>query len=134
MTETTRLELVSPAKLLKSEAVEMVVVPGGEGDFGVLPRHAPMLSTVRPGVLAIYRAGKVTERIFIAGGLAEVDPERCTVLAEEAVELSELSLDAAQARLKDARDALTAAAGDRDEAAARAALAVAEAMVVAASG
>jgi len=74
--------------------VEMVVVPGGEGNFGVLPGHALFISTVRPGVIDVYEGNKVSERIFVSGGFAEVTPERCTVLADEAVPLS--SLDRAQ--------------------------------------
>ena len=87
-------ELVSPEKLLLSEDVEMVVVPGGEGNFGVLPGHALFISTVRPGVIDVYEGNRVSERIFVSGGFAEVTPERCTVLADEAMPLS--SLDRAQ--------------------------------------
>ena len=65
-------ELVSPARLLSSQSVDMVVVPGGDGDFGVLPGHAPLLSTVRPGVILVYQGREITERIFVAGGFAEV--------------------------------------------------------------
>ncbi|MDH3792055.1 MAG: F0F1 ATP synthase subunit epsilon, partial [Rhodospirillales bacterium] len=60
-------ELVSPERLLLSESVDMVVVPGAEGDFGVLVRHAPLVSGVRPGVISVYNGGQVTERIFVAG-------------------------------------------------------------------
>lgn len=83
-------ELVSPEKLLLSEDVEMVVVPGGEGNFGVLPGHALFISTVRPGVIDVYEGNRVSERIFVSGGFAEVTPERCTVLADEAMPLSSL--------------------------------------------
>ncbi len=94
MAERIGFELVSPEKLLLSEDVEMVMVPGGEGNFGVLPGHALFISTVRPGVIDVYEGNKVSERIFVSGGFAEVTPERCTVLADEAVPLS--SLDRAQ--------------------------------------
>jgi len=87
MADPIAFELVSPERLLLAEPVEMVVVPGGEGDFGVLARHAPMITTVRPGVIAIYAGAKIARRIFVAGGFAEVTPERCTVLAEEAFAL-----------------------------------------------
>ncbi|HLJ64470.1 MAG TPA: ATP synthase F1 subunit epsilon [Stellaceae bacterium] len=90
MAQSLQFELVSPEKLLLSEAVEMVVVPGGEGDFGVLPGHALMISTVRPGVIAVYEGSEVSERIFVSGGFAEVGPERCTVLADEAIPVSSL--------------------------------------------
>ena len=88
--DKVQFELVSPEKLLLSEPVDMVVVPGGEGNFGVLIGHAPLISTVRPGVIDVYEGTKITERIFVAGGFAEVTPERCTVLADEAMPLSDL--------------------------------------------
>jgi len=92
MAEKLQFELVSPEKLLLSEAVAMVVVPGGEGNFGVLPGHALFISTVRPGVIDVYadEQSQVSERIFVSGGFAEVTPERCTVLADEALPLSAL--------------------------------------------
>src|SRR5215470_11322201 len=93
MAEKVQFELVSPEKLLLSEAVDMVVVPGGEGNFGVLPGHSLLISTVRPGVIDVYDGQQIGERIFVSGGFAEVTPERCTVLADEALPLS--SLDAA---------------------------------------
>ena len=99
-------ELVSPEKLLVSQPVEMVVVPGEEGDFGVLPRHAPMISKVRPGLIQIYQGGQVQESIFVAGGFAEVTPARCTVLAEEAVPLGEIDRGTVEKELKDLRDDL----------------------------
>ena len=96
MAEKLQFELVSPEKLLLSEAVAMVVVPGGEGNFGVLPGHSLLISTVRPGVIDVYadEQNAITERIFVAGGFAEVTPERCTVLADEAVPIA--SLDRAE--------------------------------------
>ena len=72
-------ELVSPERLVVSMPVDMVVVPGGEGDFGVLPGHAPLIASVRPGVIEIYDGREVSDRIFVAGGFAEVTRERCTV-------------------------------------------------------
>jgi F-type H+-transporting ATPase subunit epsilon len=78
-------ELVTPARLLRSEDVHMVVVPGTEGDFGVLEGHAPLMSTVRDGELAIYKtAGGAPETISIQGGFAEVSENGLTVLAEQA--------------------------------------------------
>lgn len=112
--EKVEFELVAPERLLVSEAVEMVVIPGTEGDFGVLPRHSPLISTVRPGVIRIYENGNVTQRIFVAGGFAEVTPERCTVLAEEAVEVSEIDRAAVERRLQDAREDLADATTDEE--------------------
>jgi F-type H+-transporting ATPase subunit epsilon len=89
-----QFELVTPEQLLVSRDVDMVVVPGTEGNFGVLPGHSPLISTIRPGTIDIYEGSTIAERIFIAGGLAEVTPERCTVLADEAMPPE--SLDRAQ--------------------------------------
>ncbi|HJN25150.1 MAG TPA: ATP synthase F1 subunit epsilon [Rhodospirillales bacterium] len=102
------LEIVTPGKLLLSESADMIVVPGGEGDFGVLPGHAPMLSTVRAGTIDVYDGDKVSAQIFVEGGFAEVTDERCTVLAEEAMMVADIDKTAADARLKDARDAQSA--------------------------
>jgi len=112
MAETVEFELVSPEKLLLSKAVEMVIVPGAEGDFGVLPRHAPLLSTIRPGIISVYEAGQVTERIFVAGGFAEVTGERCTVLAEEALPVGDIDRAAVERDLSDIRDDLLDAKDD----------------------
>jgi len=131
MAETTEFELVSPARLLMSEPVEMVVVPGSEGDFGVLPRHAPMLSTVRPGVIAVYKGGVVDQRLFVAGGFAEVTEERCTILAEEAIPLADVSAEDARARLQAAREDWDEADSDMAKGRAAQAVAVAEALVAA---
>ncbi len=106
MAETTQFELVSPEKLVFSRDVEMVVVPGTEGFFGVLPRHAPMISTLSAGVIDIYEGGAVVDRIFVAGGFAEVTETRCTVLAEDAVPLAEVDLAEKEKELAGNRDVL----------------------------
>jgi F-type H+-transporting ATPase subunit epsilon len=85
MADRIQFELVTPERLIVSTEVEMVVVPGTEGNFGVLPGHAPLISTIRPGTIDIYEGRAITERIFVVGGIAEVTPERCTVLADEAM-------------------------------------------------
>lgn len=131
MTDTVQFELVSPAKLLLSEDVEMVVVPGGEGDFGVLPGHTPMLTTVRPGIIDIYENDKIAKRIFVEGGFAEVSETRCAVLAEEAIALDELNRDHAEERLQKANDDLQAADNDVARKNAERELRAAEAMVAA---
>ena len=104
-------ELVSPTKLLISEPVDMVVVPGVEGDIGVLPGHSPLIATVRPGIIEIYEADKIRDRIFIAGGFAEVSPNRCTVLAEEATRTTDINLAEAEARLVNAQEKLKTSDG-----------------------
>jgi F-type H+-transporting ATPase subunit epsilon len=86
MADQIEFELVTPDRLLISQPVDMVVVPGTEGNFGVLPGHAPLISTIRPGTIDIYQdRTTITQRIFVASGIAEVTPERCTVLADEAM-------------------------------------------------
>lgn len=131
--EKVQFELVSPEELLVEDAVEMVVIPGEEGDFGVLPRHAPMLSTVRPGVIAIYENNAVRDRIFIAGGFAEVTPERCTVLAEMALPVSDIDRADAEQKLNDARDDLKDAKDDTERRVAERQIAAYEAMLAVAN-
>ena len=92
MADLLHFELVSPERLLSSGKVAMVVVPGAEGDFGVLPGHAPVMSTIRPGAIAIYEgdSNTLTRRIFVDGGFAEVTPEGLTILAESATPVSDI--------------------------------------------
>ena len=103
-----QFELVSPEKLLVSKPVVMVTVPGGEGDYGILADHAPMITTVRPGVITVYERddSTVTERIFVAGGFAEVTAERCTLLAEEAMSVADLNREAIQTDIKTLTESL----------------------------
>jgi len=103
-----QLEIVSPERLLLSRDVDMVVIPAAEGDMGVLPQHSPMLVALRGGVIGIVENNQVTERLFVDAGFAEITPERCTVLANEAVPVSELSAASAQQRLADATSAFDA--------------------------
>jgi F-type H+-transporting ATPase subunit epsilon len=99
------LEIVSPEKLLLSRDVDMVVIPASEGDMGVLEGHAPMMVTLRGGVVSLYEGDRVVETLFVAGGFAEVTPERCTVLAGEAMPVNELDRTEAEKRLRDAEEA-----------------------------
>jgi F-type H+-transporting ATPase subunit epsilon len=101
-----QFELVSPERLIISTEVDMVVVPGTEGNFGVLPGHSPLISTIRPGTIDIYQGGAVTERVFVVGGIAEVTPERCTVLAEDAMAPDALEGGAIEAELQTAESNL----------------------------
>ena len=100
MADRVEFELVTPERLVLSEMVEMVVVPGTEGNFGVLPGHAPLISSIRPGTIDVYEGQTVTRRIFIVSGIAEVTPERCTVLADEALSPDELDRGAIEAELQ----------------------------------
>ena len=129
MADKINFELVSPQRLLMSEAVDMVVVPGTEGDFGVIAEHAPLISTVRPGTITVFQGNTVSERIFVAGGFAEVTAERCTVLAEEAEPLGEIDRAAVESQLRDLRDDLGAAETDEERQAVESRIAVAEAKI-----
>ncbi len=99
MAEPVRFELATPERLFLALEAEMVVVPGTEGDFGVLRGHAPFLSTVRPGAIALYEGGEISLRVFVSGGFAEVTPERCTVLADEAEAAEDLDPAAIESEL-----------------------------------
>lgn len=115
MADKLHFDLVSPERLLLSENVDMVTVPGKEGDFGVLAGHAPAMTTLRPGVINVDEAGRPQRRIFVRGGFAEVTPAGLTVLAEHTIPLEELDVakldaeigyaeeDAADARSDEAR-------------------------------
>jgi F-type H+-transporting ATPase subunit epsilon len=127
MADKVAFELVSPERLLLSRSVDMVVVPGAEGDFGVLRGHAPLISTLRLGVIDVHDAGGVSERIFVAGGFAEVTAERCTVLAEQAVPVADLDRAGIEGEIRSLRDSLAVADGDAERGALAARIAVAEA-------
>jgi F-type H+-transporting ATPase subunit epsilon len=131
--DKVEFELVSPERLLLSQQVDMVVVPGAEGDFGVLPRHAPLISTLRPGVIRVFEGREVKERIFVAGGFAEVTPERCTVLAEEAQRVGDIDLGKLDQELKDLGEDLADAKSDEEKATIAKRIAMRQAMRVAAA-
>ena len=127
MADTLELELVSPESLLLSRPVEMVIVPGAEGDFGVLSGHAPLISNIRPGALVVFEGGNAAERFFLAGGFAEVTTERCTILAEGAIRVADIDRAAVEQEIRDLRDDIAQVAEDADRRAPAASLAVAEA-------
>jgi F-type H+-transporting ATPase subunit epsilon len=129
MADKVNFELVSPQRLLMSEAVDMVVVPGAEGDFGVMAEHAPLISTVRPGTITVYQDDTVSDRIFVAGGFAEVTGERCTVLAEEAERLDDIDRTAVESQLQMLRSDLGAAQSDEERAVFETRIAIAEAKI-----
>lgn len=118
--------LVMPERELLATEADMVVVPGSEGDFGVLHGHAPLISTVRPGVLEVIQGNKVERRFIVVGGFAEVTSERCTVLADEAMPFEEVTPEQLAERERAAERDLTDAATDAEKAAALKDLAVAK--------
>ncbi len=99
-------ELVSPARLLFSGDVASVTIPGTEGEMGIYPGHAPILSTLKPGVVTVYRDGGSTDRIFVKGGMVEVNPQGLTLLAEVAIPMSELDAAALAKQIKNAEEDL----------------------------
>ena len=96
------IEIVSPEKLLVSQSVDMVVIPGSEGDLGVLPEHSPMITLLRGGEVILYEGERATARYFVTGGFAEVTGDRVTVLADTAVPSSELNHAAGERQLQEA--------------------------------
>ena len=104
-------DLVSPERLLISAEVDQVDVPGSEGGFGVFANHAPLMTTLKPGVLTIFNQGKPAEKFFVRGGFAEVTLQGLTVLAEEAMPMAELDGTLSQ-RIKDAEEDVTDAKDD----------------------
>lgn len=98
--KTFLFELVSPERVIASEQVSMVVVPGTEGDFGVLAQHAPLLSTVRAGVLSIHTPAGDVRQVFVSGGFADVTGTLCSVLVEEALPVDELNREAIEQKIK----------------------------------
>jgi F-type H+-transporting ATPase subunit epsilon len=110
MADTFRFDLVSPERVLVSEDVAEVIVPASEGDFGMLPNHAPIIASLRPGALTM-RGNGGERKYFVRGGLAEGRPEQLTVLAQRAMPLDELDREEiaqeiqwAKEDLEDARD------------------------------
>jgi F-type H+-transporting ATPase subunit epsilon len=101
------LEIVSPERLLLSRQVDMAVIPASEGDMGVLEGHTPMIVMLRGGIIALYEDDQVTDQMYVAGGFAEVTPERCTVLASEVLAPTDLSREEGERRLAEAEEALS---------------------------
>lgn len=114
MAAAFKFELVSPERLLVSEEVEAVVVPGAEGEFGVMAGHAPFVSTLRPGFLRVTRVAGDEVDFFVRGGFAEVGSAGLTVLAERAINRAELKAEDLARQIRDAEEDLADA---KDEAA-----------------
>jgi F-type H+-transporting ATPase subunit epsilon len=112
MPDAFKFELVSPERLLVSGEVEQVLVPGAEGDMTVLAHHAPVLTTLRPGVLEIGFPGGEQQRYFLRGGFAEIGPKGLTVLAETAIDLRELDASQLAQAVKNAEEDLADATSD----------------------
>jgi F-type H+-transporting ATPase subunit epsilon len=130
------LELISPERLLLAKPVEMVVIPAAEGELGVLPGHAPMIVALKGGLIRIFEHGQETAPFFVTSGFAEITPERCSILATEAIAREALKKSEAEARLAAAKNAWEAV--DKNDPFARdqamAAIATAETMLRLAAG
>ncbi len=118
MADKLHFNLVSPERELMSEDVDQVDIPGTEGWIGVLPNHAPMMSTLAPGMVRI-RTGSDEKQIFVRGGFAEISPAGLTLLAEEAMPADELDAEKIALRVKDAEEDLADADSDEKKLAAQ---------------
>lgn len=92
--------LVSPEKILLEREVSQVVIPGSEGNIGILPGHAPLLTLLRPGVVTIYEEDKILTRFFVDGGFCEITPEKCVALVTEGVTLASLDKETLEIEVK----------------------------------
>lgn len=111
MADTFKFELVSPERLLVSQDVKSVRVPGDEGDYLVLPDHSPMMSTLRPGILVV-ESEEGEKSYFVKGGFAETGPESLTILAELALTLDDMSADDKAAQIAEAKATVEDATDD----------------------
>lgn len=134
MSDKVQFELVSPEKLLSSELVDMVVVPGSEGYLGVLPDMSPLIATLQPGTIDIYKGNEIQRRIFVAGGFVEVSDSKCTVLAETAIDAAQLHRANIEQEIKDLNEDVADAKSDEERAKAEAALLLAKARLQAVTG
>jgi len=107
MTDKLNFELVSPERLLLSEEVEQVTVPGTEGEFGVLAHHAPFMTALRPGMIKVEGGEGGSRDIFVWGGFAEVNEHGLTILAEEAQMIEDVDFDALAQRIKNLEEDVT---------------------------
>jgi len=110
-------EIVSPERLLVSDEAEMVTVPGADGDFGVLAGHMPLISTLRPGVIDIQGGARSgNSRLFVLGGFAEANPDKLTVLAEEAIPMAQINAAALEQRIRNTEEDLVLLKSEADRA------------------
>ncbi len=112
MAEAFQFELVSPERLLVSEKIESVVIPATEGEMTVMANHAPVMTTIKPGVVTVKTASGQQERYVVFGGFADILPAGCTLLAESAVAVKDLDRDDIARRVQDAREDVADAKDD----------------------
>jgi F-type H+-transporting ATPase subunit epsilon len=114
MAEQTTLEIVGPTRLLLSEPVDLAEIPAYDGYIGVQAGHAPMIATLRGGLIRVHQGGVVTRQLYVGRGFVEIAPDRCTVLADEVIPAEELSVETARSRVAEAEAAYKTAAESRD--------------------
>ncbi|MET0596593.1 MAG: F0F1 ATP synthase subunit epsilon [Mesorhizobium sp.] len=112
MADSFRFELVSPERLLVSEEVEHVVIPGTEGEMTVMAHHAPVMTTIKPGVVTVRTAAGQDERYVVFGGFADILPDACTLLAESAVAVEDIDRADVARRIQEAREDVADAKDD----------------------
>ncbi|MBN9412940.1 MAG: ATP synthase F1 subunit epsilon [Candidatus Paracaedimonas acanthamoebae] len=117
MSSKLHFRIVSPERLLFTDDIEMVIIPGSRGDFGVLPSHSPMVSTLRPGLVTIYNRGNIQERVYVANGFAHLTETDCTILAEESIFLAEMNAEMIEETIKYAKQELENARTEEEKAA-----------------
>ncbi|MGX9181206.1 F0F1 ATP synthase subunit epsilon [Mesorhizobium sp. BHbdii] len=113
MADSFQFELVSPERLLVSEQVESVVIPGAEGEMTVMAHHAPVMSTIKPGVVTVKTAAGKEERYVVFGGFADIVPAGCTLLAESAVAVGDIDRADLTRRIQEAREDVADAKDDQ---------------------
>jgi len=101
MSDTTNLEIVTPSIVIVSEPVEMVVVPGADGQIGALPRHSKVMSTLHRGVVDIFNDSKISSRVMIDGGIVEINENSVVILAERAERLDKANKHILEEKLLD---------------------------------
>ena len=104
MADAYKFELVSPERLLVSEAIDQVVIPGTEGEMTVMANHAPVMTTLKPGVVKVRTTAGKDDRYVVFGGFADILPDGCTVLAESAVHVDDVNRDELTRRIQEARE------------------------------
>ena len=109
-----QLELVLPDKLVASKLVDMVIIAGTEGDFGVLPEHAPLVSSIRPGLLEIHDSEK-TEKFFLAGGFVEVLSNQVSILASELCSLENIDVSSCKDEIENLKKQLNSSQDEKEK-------------------
>jgi F-type H+-transporting ATPase subunit epsilon len=116
MADNFNFELVSPERLLLSEAVSEVIVPAADGEMTVMAHHAPVMATVKPGIVEVKSSGGTSNRYVVFGGFVDILPESCTILAEKAVHVDDIDHEDLAQRIQDTREDLADATDDADKA------------------